>query len=104
MIVDILLKMVGENVSQYQNSMDKWIAVIVRLWGFSTVYLSYVLFFIVWLWFFWQKKRGSKITKKKIIITIIVSILLFWLGSQIPWWIIEAIGGASVRGIYGGQI
>lgn len=104
MFVDMLLRLLGENVSQYQNNGDKWLDIFTDIWGYSTIYLSYIFAIIPWIWILWHKKRGGKITKKKIIITAIVSLLLVLLGFNLPWWIMEIIGGLAVRGMYGGQI
>lgn len=103
-MLDFLLKLLGENASQYQNNSDKWIAFFVGIWGYSTIILPFVLALVPWIWFIWHKKRGGKITKKKIIVTAISSLLLVWLGYNLPWWIMEIIGGLAVRGMYGGQL
>lgn len=100
----MLLKLLGENPSQYQSNGDKWIAFFVSIWGYSTIVLPIILAIVPWIWFIWHKKRGGVITKKKIVFTMIVSILLIWLGCNLPWWIMEIIGGFAVRGTYGGQL
>jgi len=104
MFVDMVLKLLGEDVSQYQNNSDKWLDVFTGIWGYSTVYLSYILAIIPWVWILWHKKRGGLVTKKKITVIAVISLLLFLLGYNLPWWIIEIIGGLAVRSLYGGQI
>ncbi|MDO8511962.1 MAG: DNA translocase FtsK 4TM domain-containing protein [bacterium] len=104
MIVDMLLKLLGENPAGYPTFSDKMAGITAALLGYSTIYLSYVLVILPWAWLLWQKKKKREITKKMIIIVIIVSAILFWLGYNLPWWIIEIMGGITVRGIYGGQI
>jgi branched-subunit amino acid transport protein len=104
MIVDMLLRVLGENPAGYPSFSDKMAGITAVLLGYSTIYFSYLFAIIPWVWLLWQKKKKRTITKKKIIVVVIVSILLFWLGYNLPWWIIEIMGGITVRGIYGGQI
>jgi len=104
MIVDMLLRLLGENPAGYPTITDKMSGITAALLGFSTIYLAYVLVVIPWIWLLWQKKKKRLITKKMVIIVIIISILLFWLGYNLPWWIIEIMGGITVQGLYGGQI
>jgi len=102
MIVDMLLRLLGENPAGYPTMTDKVSGVIATLLGYSTLYLAYVLVLFPLIWLLWQKKKKRVITKKMIIVVIIFSAVLFWLGCNLPWWIIEIMGGITVQGIYGG--
>ncbi|MDO8512642.1 MAG: hypothetical protein Q7S57_05175 [bacterium] len=104
MIVDMFLRLLGENPAGYPTFSDKIAMILAALLGYSEIYLRYVLAVIPWLWLFLDKKRGHTITRRKIIIVILLSILLFFVGASLPWLIFSGLWGMMVTGIYGGQI
>ena len=104
MIVDMLLRVLGKDMLQYQSTSDKWIAFWVIVWGYSTYSLCYILAVLPWFWLLWRKYKKKSISRKMVVFVLMASVVLFYIGYNLPWWFIEIIGGLGVRGLYGGQI
>ncbi|MDO8512151.1 MAG: hypothetical protein Q7S57_02670 [bacterium] len=84
MIVDMLLRVLGENPSQYTQSIDKWIALETIITDKIFFVLPYVLFVVCWLWVIKDKRNGKVISKRRIVKVLFISVLLLLVGFSIP--------------------
>jgi len=101
MIVDMLLRVMGENPSQYTQSIDKRVAVFGLIMEKILFILPFIFFLIPWVWFLYKYKKGKDVGKKRIIITIIISIILMLIGFYLSDWYDYLVAIIGIRSYYG---
>lgn len=101
MMVDLLLKMLGENPNQFTQNIDKWIAVEAVITGKIFVVLPFILFVVCWLWIIKDKIRGKTITNNRIVKVLLVSLVIFVAGFFVPVVYDYAIAILGIRSYYG---
>lgn len=101
MIVDTILKILGENPIGYYETQDKWVAIIVILIEKDSFYLPWIFGAIPIVWLLMRKHRGKRISRLMIIISAIVVIALAALGFVMLDWLLELAFGLSYQRMYG---
>ena len=99
MFVDTLLQLIGEDSSQFSQSIDKWL----RLLTWITIILIpiYLLFLLIapFLFMKWKKKQFSF---KNIVLALISSVILLGLGLFSLVAAFYPLQGAAYCGLHGG--
>lgn len=103
MIVDSILRLIGETPVGYYETQDKWIAVIVILAENGRFYMPWLLGAIPIVWLIIRKRRHKKISTKMIVIAAALAIALGVLGFFLLDWLLELWFGLSYQKMYGGQ-
>jgi len=103
MLVDTLLKYIGEYPSSFPTSGDKWSFVFANFHiQYFEPYFWIVMGLIPLLYLSFLKIKQEEITKKKYMQILKWFILMVLIGYFAPRFITVVIGGLAVRGIYGG--
>lgn len=102
MIVDMLLRVLGENPEQFQNDIqDKYIVIILELLDLLLMVLPYILFLLPWLWVYRRKKNNNLITRKLLFAIFVISIVFLVVGFYVPDVVDYLIAIIGIRSYYG---
>lgn len=101
MIVDFLLRLLGENPRTIANH-EKWVSVLVNIFSISPVFVAAVLGTLPWLWLGWYKRKHRKISRRVYWKAFLLSVALFFAGFYVLDVIAEIIAGIGLRQLYGG--
>lgn len=101
MFVDNLLRLLGDNPNQYGQNIDKWISVFGNILYLILNILPYLLFSLPWIWILARRKRGLLITKKSILLVLVLSLVLLIIGVYTPELVQYLIAIIGIRSYYG---
>jgi hypothetical protein len=102
MIVDILLKLIGENPEQFQNDIqDKYIVIFLELFDLFLIVLPYLMFLLPWLWVYGRKKKNKLITRSLVFVIFVLSIVLLIAGFYVPDVVDYLVAIIGIRSYYG---
>lgn len=105
MLIDTLLRWIGDNPSLYSRDSDKW-AHLLSYFQFEYFYpsLPYILLVIPWVYFLFQRKKHTKHSQKFLKKIIIFSIAGLLIGYVVPYLILAILASLAAYSMYGGTI
>lgn len=100
-MMDFLLRLFGEDPIVYVTTSDKLGGLLGAALFFATEYLQYILPILGVIIFILFLRKKIKSALRIIIYIVVIAIILWWVGRELPWIINQIIGGIAIRGIYG---